>query len=92
MTAYGCAAKVGAENKTIPTNAAAMCESQCQQAGLHMTALAIMAETIGCVCQRDASDSSSDNAGASAAGMATIMIQQEQAQQQQQQRQQQQQQ
>ncbi len=84
----GCTpATVGSEGRTIPTNAAATCQSQCQQIGLHVSAVAIMANTIGCVCQREAAVSSPDHAGASAAGMATIMIQQATRQQQQQQQQ-----
>ncbi len=74
-----CAAKVGAQSKTIPSDAATTCQSQCQQMGLHMTAVAIMAETIGCVCQVRPSVQA-ENSGASTAGMVTIMHQEAQAQ------------
>jgi hypothetical protein len=75
MTTSACMANVGAQSKTIQSDAAGICEQQCQRIGLHMTAVAIMAETVGCVCQASAPAAAADNAGASSAGMATIMIQ-----------------
>ena len=84
MTTAACTAHVGAHSKTIPSDAAGICEQQCQQIGLHMSAVAIMADTIGCVCQAAAPVATADNAGATAAGMATIMFQQQAARQQQQ--------
>lgn len=78
VTAWmGCAANVGVENAKIPSNAARTCESQCQHIGLTMTAVAMMADTVGCICQPPAATSSRDNAGATAAGMSTIMLQRE---------------
>src|SRR5690349_10974924 len=88
MATAGCTAKVGAQEKTIPSDAAGTCEAQCQQIGLHMTAVAIMAETLGCVCQAtDAGGApgAAGNAGATSAGMATIMFQEAAARRQQQQ-------
>ncbi len=73
----------------IPPDAANQCKSQCESVGLELSAVAIMAGTIGCVCEVRHSKvgNSGDNAASASAGMATIMMQRErqrQAQQQQQ--------
>lgn len=84
LLVIGCAASVGVQDNTIPHDAAQTCENQCQRIGLQMSAVALMAETVGCVCRRADSDAPSESAAASAAGMATIVLQQAQHQQQQQ--------
>ncbi len=99
-----CEAMVGvANNVSIPRNAASVCAGHCQSIGMRLSAVAIMANNIGCVCQ-DASQpnptaGAAGRLGTPAAGMSTIaaqeaaaaMIQQQEIQRQQQQQQQQQQ-
>jgi len=46
-----CEATVGAKNLSIPRDAAHQCAVHCQSIGLTVTAVAIMAENVGCVCQ-----------------------------------------
>ncbi len=74
VATMGCAAKVGVENRTIPTDSASTCAVQCESIGLELSAVALMAETIGCICQASAAEASEQSAAVSA-GMATIMIQ-----------------
>lgn len=76
-----CMAKVGAEDVSVPPDAASTCESQCQSIGLRLGAVAIMANTVGCVCalphgqQAGLAESSTITAG-----MATIMMEEERRQ------------
>ena len=79
----GCVAPVGSRVQ-VPEDAATTCSQQCSNIGLTMTAVAIMANNVGCVCQPRSSSPATTTATQSAAaggGMATLMIQ-EQAQQQ----------
>jgi len=46
-----CEATVGVKNVSIPRDAAHQCAVHCQSIGLSVTAVAIMAENVGCVCQ-----------------------------------------
>src|SRR5262245_65045045 len=87
-----CVATVGSENMKVPNNSAGICEGHCQSIGMHLSAVAIMAENVGCVCQYATTTTSAEKAGAMStpiAGMATIAMQRaaaRQAAQQQQQR------
>jgi hypothetical protein len=79
----GCMAPVGSK-LTVPPDAADTCASQCGSIGLRMTAVAIMANNVGCVCQPagDAAPATADQAdpassAATAGGMATIMLEQQ---------------
>jgi len=88
----GCAAPVGVRGVSVPADAAATCARHCEGIGLQLSAVAIMANNVGCVCQKgggagSASASVADETGAATAGMATIAMQVEEEQQQQQQQQ-----
>ena len=50
----GCMAHVGAEGVKVPSDSAQRCEAHCQSIGLELTAVAIMANNVGCVCERPA--------------------------------------
>lgn len=87
LAAAGCVAPVGVGGPvSIPPNAAATCAGQCSSIGMELSAVAIMANNVGCVCQRREGTASTggsvgDQTGATAAGMATIAMQEEEAQQ-----------
>lgn len=84
-------AKVGAEDVSVPPDAAGMCSDQCESIGLRLGAVALMANTVGCVCALPNSSikqAGLDEGSAITAGMATILMQQAARQQQQQQQQQ----
>lgn len=81
LSLIGCQATVGVNNATIPKNAARICAGHCRSIGMTLSAVAIMAENVGCVCQAGSSSSdeeASNDAGtlsSPAAGMATIALQ-----------------
>ncbi len=78
FSATGCFARVGSDI-SVPPDAAGTCAAQCSSIGLQMTAVAIMANNVGCVCQppsRMGGQSQAGGTGATA-GMATIMLEQE---------------
>ena len=79
VLAYGaCTAPVGS-NLQVPSNATSTCEAHCRSIGLELSAVAIMASHVGCVCQRATSpQAASDHGESVTAGMATIMLQEEQ--------------
>ena len=89
----GCMAPVGVSNGwTVPNDAGNVCTQQCRTIGMNLSAVAIMANNIGCVCQTGAGSAPVATTGASsAAGMATISMlnAQQQAQEQEQQQKQQ---
>src|SRR5690606_25227090 len=67
----------------VPSDAALTCKHHCESIGLPLSAVAIMASNVGCVCEaaplgseRLSSEVSSKNAVTG--GMATIMLQEEQ--------------
>jgi hypothetical protein len=71
----GCMAPVGSSLR-IPTNAADMCRKHCAEIGLALSAVAIMADNVGCVCQeRGEGRRSAADRDAVTAGMATILLQ-----------------
>lgn len=78
LSGVACTASVGSEI-AVPPDAAQMCAEQCEAIELRMTAVAIMANTVGCVCQpRSATGADVAHQTAStAAGMSTIMLQRE---------------
>lgn len=47
----GCTAPVGSDIRVAP-DSAERCEAHCQSIGLELTAVAIMANNVGCVCER----------------------------------------
>jgi len=82
--APGCVARVGSD-LSVPRDAANMCVEQCRSIGLGMSAVAIMANNVGCVCQprgRAGGSTEAGSAGATA-GMATIMLEEQEQQRQQ---------
>lgn len=82
-----CTAKVGAEDVSVPPDAASTCAGQCESIGLRLGAVAIMANTVGCVCALPSSSMKQaglDDSSAITAGMATIVMQEAARQQQQQ--------
>ncbi|NLE85214.1 MAG: hypothetical protein GX607_02330 [Myxococcales bacterium] len=74
-----CTAHVGAETVQIPSNSASICARQCRSIGLQVTAVAIMANNVGCVCQHGSQASVGSDlvaqSSTTAAGMSTIMMQ-----------------
>ena len=46
-----CMATVGVDKFSLPTDSAQRCAAHCQTIGLQLTAVAIMADNVGCVCQ-----------------------------------------
>lgn len=71
LVAAGCAAPVGLRNASLPKDAAGTCASHCQEIGLVLSSVVIMAENVGCVCS---TTSQSSAPGAAAGGMAAIMM------------------
>ncbi len=78
-----CVAPVGSELH-VPEDATQTCQDQCHSIGLALSAVAIMANNVGCVCVASASAGVGVNEAVTG-GMATIMLQEQQRQQQQQQ-------
>ena len=65
---------------SIPPDAADVCQSHCGSIGLSLSAVAIMASNVGCICEREGAVA---QGGASiASGMVTLMLQQRQQEQQ----------
>ena len=87
----GCMAPVGSELE-VPEDAAQTCQGHCHSIGMELSAVAVMASNVGCICQfrGAAAQGAAAKAGdeeAVTAGMATIMLQQEAQRRQQQQQQ-----
>lgn len=62
---------------SVPPDAAKTCAEQCGSIGLRMSAVAIMANNVGCVCQprQAVSDEAAESGGTAAtAGMTTILL------------------
>ena len=72
-------ASVGVNNNKVPPDAAKTCATHCQTIGMQLSAVAIMADNVGCVCQYAAQPkASADAAGAfatPAGGMTAIAAQ-----------------
>lgn len=75
FTAAGCSAHVGS-TAAIPDNANGTCEEQCAEVGMHLGAMVVMANNVGCVCEPG--DSGKTSRAAALGGMATIAILEEQ--------------
>lgn len=75
----GCMAPVGSSLR-VPSDATDTCRRLCTGIGLEMSAVAIMASNVGCVCQEHRQGSRSAAAAdreAVTAGMATILLEDE---------------
>jgi hypothetical protein len=72
-------APVGSE-LSVPPDAAQTCAEHCGSIGLRLSAVAIMASNVGCVCQGGkgaaTGEGTADQSATAAAGMATILMQQ----------------
>ena len=73
-----CMATVGVDARSIPPDAAQTCARHCQTIGMRLSAVAIMAENVGCVCQPAGAPTASGAGefGTPAGGMTTIAAQQ----------------
>jgi hypothetical protein len=81
----GCPATVGKTGLVqLPSDAAQTCAGYCAQLDLELSAVAIMASNVGCICQPKNAGTVETSASAVAGGMTTIMLA-EQSQRQQQQ-------
>lgn len=77
LSTAGCfthSARVGSQIY-VPADAATTCAMHCQNIGLRLESVVIMASTVGCVCS--ASSAAPGAGGATAAGMATLLMQQQ---------------
>jgi hypothetical protein len=74
-----CVATVGVQGMSIPSDAAQTCAKHCQTIGMRLSAVAIMAENVGCVCQFPSEPKASAEAagqfGAPIGGMAAVVMQ-----------------
>ena len=77
----GCAATVGTTGSVyVPKDAAATCSSHCNEIGLTLNSVVIMANNVGCVCSAappPTANGATAN-GATAGGMAALMMAEEQ--------------
>jgi hypothetical protein len=79
----GCPATVGKTGLVaLPSDAAQTCAGYCAELGLELSAVAIMASNVGCICQPKNANTSETSSSAVAGGMTTIMLAQERQQQQ----------
>lgn len=51
LALVGCMAPVGVTTMSVPPDAAATCSSHCQTMGMRLSAVAVMANNVGCVCE-----------------------------------------
>lgn len=75
----GCMAPVGSSLR-VPSDATDTCRRLCAGIGLEMSAVAIMASNVGCVCQErgeGARSAVTADREAVTAGMATILLEEE---------------
>jgi hypothetical protein len=76
----GCAATVGAGGLVnVPSDSRAQCATHCQSIGLELSAVVVMANNVGCVCNAGPANDTPKAAAASASagGMAAMMAAQE---------------
>jgi hypothetical protein len=70
----GCAAHVGTAGGTyVPKDAAATCRAHCDEIGLRLDSVVIMADNVGCVCAASAAPMSTTQGRSAAAGMAAVL-------------------
>jgi hypothetical protein len=83
LALVSCVAPVGVSNVSVPPDAAKTCASHCESIGLRLSAVAIMANNVGCVCDAKSASPNAQTAQDSspAAGMATLVVQEEEARQ-----------
>jgi hypothetical protein len=81
LTLLGCHAPVGS-TISVPEDAAETCRDQCHNVGLRLSAVAIMANNVGCVCQANEAAAVGQQEAVTG-GMATILLQQQEQQRQQ---------
>ena len=73
----GCAAPVGSKLK-VPQDAATQCAEHCASIGMVLSAVAIMANNVGCVCQpQPGTASASEYSAATAGGISAILMEKE---------------
>lgn len=73
-TLAGCVTPVGASGGYhVDKQSGSVCSEQCAEIGMQLSAVAIMANNVGCVCQPAARPQAAVES-APAAGMATIML------------------
>lgn len=73
LCSAACAASVGTTGAVyVPKDAATTCGGYCQEIGLSLDAVVIMANNVGCVCGK-----TQGAPGSSAGGMAALLMQQE---------------
>jgi hypothetical protein len=79
----GCNAAVGVSGGVqVPRDAATTCGNHCASIGLQLSAVAIMANNVGCVCQpRNQAGRVSEYTASTSAGMATIAMQEAESEQ-----------
>jgi hypothetical protein len=80
LSSAACMAPVGSE-LSVPPDAAQTCAEHCGSIGMRLSAVAIMANNVGCVCQGGkgaaaTGEGTADQSATAAAGMATILMQQ----------------
>jgi hypothetical protein len=73
---FGCNPVTVGSDLKVPPDAAATCTKHCESIGLTLSAVAIMANNVGCVCQPAPTGKVALEA-APAAGMVTILMQQQ---------------
>jgi hypothetical protein len=74
----GCAASVGTSGSTyVPKDAAGTCASHCNEIGLTLSSVVIMASTVGCVCSAASAPGAPGAPGAAAGGMAALIMAEE---------------
>lgn len=78
LLATGCTADVGASSLSVPKDGATQCANQCAVMGLSLSAVAIMANNVGCVCQVQPAARTQGTNAVAPAGMATILLAEEQ--------------
>ena len=80
-TTGACVTPVGTQ-APLSKETKAKCEEQCESIGLRLAAVAIMANTAGCVCQEAGDVSTSlESSSSVTAGMATLVLQQKEEEQ-----------
>jgi hypothetical protein len=72
-----CAAAVGTEGGVyVPKDAASTCSTHCNEIGLALNSVVIMANNVGCVCS--AAPSAPGGGGVSGGGMAALLMAEQQ--------------
>ena len=82
----GCIKTPVGSSAPIPADAGQTCQDYCGEIGMVLSAVAIMADNIGCVCEPTSKSTQLDKeAASSAGGMVTVLLQQQAEERQQQQ-------